>query len=494
MKKISYIVMGLGMLLLSACQPDSFRKVYPNEVPTLTAQLQETEVLMGTDSLTIDVAIHSEKCPLSTLTVQVIVGEAEYAHQIEKVVLRTKDYAYQERLRVAVPFAANMPDNSAVNVRLTAESVEGDKAMQQLGGCVARRPQIATMYMMPPTINYKVLGKGIEMEKTGEYTFAKSGLNLPKTFKCLMATVGTRFGRVDYSKPVFGMVDGEIKLLPPAVIELIQANPDTAMAFAITLEYDQFESLTAVEFDALAFTFNVEGRVVTPVESLNVMTDLEEEPAYISSSSVRKKYLGAKVYFDKDSEVEIIGVNDLSKAYNLDWMEYLGGNKVKFLGDKAMYYVSYDMTNDYLIVEPLYDVTKPDVMYLCGVGMAQPHQNANAATSGWGFDSPEQNFVGRQIAPQIYQFTVYMKNDAEDSSHPGFGAVNFKFFHQHGWGGEENAVDGGYVQDCCAGMTIVSSTEEGNVGNWWATADPFEGVYRITLDMNTATTKYERVR
>ena len=460
----------------------------------MTASMQEKEVLMGTDSVTIDVEISSKECPLSQLTVQVIVGEAEYAHEIEKKVLRTEGKSYKNTLRVAVPFTSNMPDKSNVVVRLTAESVEGDKAQQQLSGCVANRPEIPTLYLMPPTVSYTVLGKGMQLDKTGEYTFGKTGLTLPKSFKCLLATVGTKFGRVDYSKPVFGMVNGQLQLLGPSIVEEIKEDADAANKYAIELVYDQYESLTALTFDALAFEFQVEGKVVTPVEKLDVMADLEEEPSYIASSSVRKNYRGAKVFFDKDSEVEISGVTDLSKAVNYDWMEYLGGNKIKFLGEKAMYYVSYDFTNDYLIVEPLYDVAKPEVMYLCGVGMAQPHQNAAAATSGWGFDSPEQNFVGRQVAPNVYQFTVYMKNEKENEEHPGFGDVNFKFFHQHGWGGEESAVN--YKQVCPAGMVIYSSEEESNVGNWWSSADPFEGVYKITLDMNATgmTTTYEKVR
>jgi len=154
-----------------------------------------------------------------------------------------------------------------------------------------------------------------------------------------------------------------------------------------------------------------------------------------------------------------------------------------------MYYLSYKVAEDYLVVEPLYESVAPDVMYLCGVGMGQPSWDPNA-TSGWGFDSPNQNFVGRLIAPKTYQFTVYMKNDTENTDHPGFGNVNFKFFHQHGWGGEESSLN--YTQ---SGLNIVSSSEESNVGNWWSSSSPFfEGIYRITLDKNKMETKYEKVR
>ena len=95
----------------------------------------------------------------------------------------------------------------------------------------------------------------------------------------------------------------------------------------------------------------------------------------MSSSSVAKKYRGGKIFLAKDSEVEIIGAKNVADAYNLDYMEYVDGNKVKFLGETAMYYVSYNIADDYLVVEPLYELEAPEVMYLCGVGMGQPSHN-----------------------------------------------------------------------------------------------------------------------
>ena len=312
--------------------------------------------------------------------------------------------------------------------------------------------------------------------------FVAYDLKYPKSIQCLLAVTGTKFGRVDWNTPVFGMYKDKLTLIT-------REQFDAGEATAIILEDDRYETIDTIIFNPITFEVTIGGTIAMPVTALDVLTDLAEEPAYIASSSARKEYRGAKIFFDKDSEVEITGVTDLSKAYNLDWMEYLGGNKIKFLGDKGMYYLSYKEAEDYLVVEPLYELTEPDVMYLCGVGMGQPSWDPHA-TSGWGFDSPNQNFVGRLVAPKTYQFTVYMLNDAENTDHPGFGAVNFKFFHQHGWGGEETSLD--YSQ---SGLNIVSSNEESNVGNWWSTSDPlFEGVYRVTLNKNTMTTSYEKVR
>ena len=152
-----------------------------------------------------------------------------------------------------------------------------------------------------------------------------------------------------------------------------------------------------------------------------------------------------------------------------------------------MYNTYYHLAGDYVVIEPLADLVYPDAMWLCGVGMGQPTATPEV-TSGWGFDSPNQSFAARTIAPKIYQFTVYMKN-TPDAEHTGFGTVNFKFFHQHGWGGEEASTN--YT---ISGLNVIASTEESNVGNWWASDEEFEGIYRITLNLNNMTNTYEKIK
>jgi len=477
MKKCLYIV--LVMLLVAACQPEHYRTVYPAGQPEMTATMLTQSVLYGTDSVTFDVEINEKKTPLSQLQVKVMVGLQVIATDL----LRTNDYHYTARLTYAIPFGPNMPEGEEIKIYLTATNIEGTATNVILTGCTGKRPAMETMFIMPPTIYYTAIGKGKQMTYDEEQgVFVAYNLKYPKSIQCLLAVTGTKFGRVDWNTPVFGMCNDKLTLITKEQFDAEEAS-------AIILEDDNFETIDTIIFNPITFEVRIGGTIAMPVTAVDVQTDLAEEPAYISSSSARKEYRGAKIFFDKNSEVEITGVADLSKAYNLDWMEYLGGNKIKFLGDKGMYYLSYKVAEDYLVVEPLYELTEPDVMYLCGVGMGQPSWDPHA-TSGWGFDSPNQNFVGRLVAPKTYQFTVYMLNDAENADHPGFGAVNFKFFHQHGWGGEETSLD--YSQN---GLNIVSSNEESNVGNWWSTSDPlFEGVYRVTLNKNTMTTTYEKVR
>ena len=476
MKRLVYLI--FAVFVFAGCQPERYRTVYPAGEPQLTATMLTPSVLYGTDSVAFSVEISEKETPLSQLQVKVMVGLRVVATEL----LRTPDFHYSAQLKYAVPFGPNMLEGDDVKVYLTATNIEGTATNLILTGCVGHRPPMETMFVMPPTIQYAALGKGKQMTyDAAQEAFVAYDLKYPKSIQCLLAVTGTKFGRVDWNTPVFGMLNNELTLITKEQFEAEEAQP-------IILEDDNFETIDTIIFNPVTFEVTIGGKIAMPVTALNIETDLAEDPAYISSSSARKAYRGAKIFFDKNSEVEITGVADLSKAYNLDWMEYLGGNKIKFLGEKGQYYVSYKIEEDYLVVEPLYDLVAPDVMYLCGVGLGQPSW-APKATSGWGFDSPNQNLVCRLIAPNTYQVTAYMLNDGENADHPGFGAVNFKFFHQHGWGGEETALD--YTQ---SGLNILSSSEESNVGNWWSSADPlFEGIYRITLDKNKMTTTYEKI-
>lgn len=465
---------GIAMLL-AACQPDNYRKVYPAGNPFVEARLLTPEVQFGQDTIALVVTVSETQTPLSTLRVKVMVG----VNMIASEELRTRDFHYADTLRYAVPFGANMPEGEQVKVYLTATNVEGTATDFILSGCVGHRPAIETLYIMPPTIDYTALGKGKQMTQEDD-RFVAYGLGYPKSMQCLLAVVGTKFGRVDWTHPVFGMLDGKLSLIT-------QAQFESGEATAITIEDDQVESIDTITFNPITFALTYSGKVAQPVTSLDVMNDLAEEPASISSTSVRKLYRGAKVYFAKDSEFTLTGVQNVETACNYDYMEWLGGDKVKWLGETGMYNTYYHLAGDYIVIEPLADVVYPDAMWLCGVGMGQPTA-APELTSGWGFDSPNQNFAARTVAPKTYQFTVYMKN-APDAEHPGFGTVNFKFFHQHGWGGEEASTN--YT---ISGLNIIASTEENNVGNWWASDEEFEGIYRITLNLNNMTNTYEKIK
>lgn len=479
MKKHIYIIFAAVAVLFAACQQKEFRTVFPEETPQVSGELLTSEVLYGTDSVTVRVNVTAKQTPLSTLTLMVTVGEQENTKQVAKEVVRTKDYEYSATHTYFVPFGSGMDDGAPVKVYLTAENVEGVQNTIIVEGCIGHRPAINTLYIMPPTVQYGLIGKGTEMTKQGN-TFVAYDLGYPKKVEFLLAVHGNKFGRIDWTQPVFGVVDNDITLITEEMFE-------NGLASSIQINNDDYSTIDTIIFDATTLTLTYGGKIVTPVTTLNVNTDLLENPDYMSSGAA-KEYRGAKIFFDPELEFDIVGVTDITKAYNLDYMELLDNGKVRFLGDKGQYYVSYKVDEDYIVVEPDYNLQAPEAMWMCGVGMGQPSANPKV-TSGWGWDSPNQCFATRQVQPKVYQCTVYM-NNSEDAEHAGWGTVNFKFFHAHKWDvGEEFGPN--YTM---SGLNIMGSQESSNNGNWWATSAPFEGIYRITLDMNNMTTTYEKIR
>lgn len=480
------IIIFIGLMALTGCQQKQFREVFPEGNVQLQAQMLQESIVFG-DSVSFSVTIDETQTPLSTLQIKIVVGTNVVASEQ----VRTKDYHYANTFTYAVPFGPNMEEGEAIKVLLTATNVEGTHSDLILDKCKGKRPAIETMYIMPPTIDYKLLGKGIKMDSISEYEFAAYDLGLPKSFQFLLATVGTKFGRVDYTKPVFGWDASQtIYPLQAEDIALIAADANAANNYAINLVDDRYQSIDTVVFNTLTFELSYGGKIATPIDALDVQADLEENPAYIASSAARATYRGAKIFFKKDKVFTLTGVSSVADAVNKDWMELVEGNQVRFLGETGMYYVSYKIDQDYLVVEPMYECTQvnDNIFWVCGAGLGQPSANPSI-TSGWGFDSPDQNLVCRMVADGVYQFTAYIDNkDAQEEAHPGFGTVNFRYFNQHGWGDVEIVSTDFELQ-----LPLVASEEESNVGNWWMNSTPLEGIVRFTLDMNKKTTTWEKL-
>ena len=480
MKRI-FQVLFLALIAIgyTACQPDSFREVYPAGDPQMQATMLTEEVNFGSDSITFEVTVTEKETPLSTLAIKVIVG----INVIASEEVRTPGLMYKDTFTYAVPFGPNMPEGEPVKVYLTATNIEGTVKNVILDQCVGHRPAIETMYVMPPTINYKPLGKGKQMTWDGE-KFVAYDLGYPKSIECLLAVVGTKFGRVDWKQPVLGMLNGKLSLVTE---EQFKAGEATS----IQLANDNLESIDTITFNPLTFEIYFSGKVAQPVSALDVTVDLAEVAG--------KTYRHAKIFFDPAIEVTLNGVSNMATAYNLDYMEVVNGNVVKFLGEKGMYEVYYLPEEDYIVVEPLSDAVYPNVMWMTGTGFGLPTADPKISTSSWGFDNLGQYIACRTVAPKVYQFTAYLENGV-NSAFETYGSLNFKFFHQKSWGGEEAGYN--YEQ---IGLPILGVGEEGltkldgttgnEAKNWIAnTQEEFKGIYRITLDQNKFTTTYEEIK
>ncbi|MBR2266175.1 MAG: hypothetical protein IJ882_05830, partial [Paludibacteraceae bacterium] len=173
--------------------------------------------------------------------------------------VRTKDFHYEGELTYAVPFGPNMPEGEEVKVYLTASNIEGTETNYILGGCFGKRPPMPTMYIMPPTVQYGLIGKGRQMVWDEELEeFVAYDLKYPKSIQCMLAVVGTRFGRINWDYPVFGMLDNTLQLVTKEQFEADEASP-------IILEDDNFETLDTIRFNPITFEITIVGKIAMPV-------------------------------------------------------------------------------------------------------------------------------------------------------------------------------------------------------------------------------------
>ena len=106
MKRIFQILfLALIAIGYTACQPDSFREVFPKGDPQMEANMLTKEVNFGSDSISFEVTITEKETPLSTLAIKVIVGMNVIASED----VRTPDLMFKKIFTYAVPFGPNMP-------------------------------------------------------------------------------------------------------------------------------------------------------------------------------------------------------------------------------------------------------------------------------------------------------------------------------------------------------------------------------------------------
>ena len=250
MKRI-FQVLFLALIAIgyTSCQPDSFREVFPEGKPVVEAKLLSESVLnYGEDSITFSVKITETETPLSTLSIKVIVGINVIANEE----IRTPDYQYTNTFTYAVPFGPNMPEGEPIKVYMTATNVEGTTTDVILNQCTGHRPLIETLYVMPPKPSTKDRGKQMKFE---DNQFVLYDLGYPKTYECLLAVVGTKFGRVDWNYPVFGMLNGSISLITEEQLESGEAS-------TILLSNDEIASIDTIQFNPLTFELFFSGAKV----------------------------------------------------------------------------------------------------------------------------------------------------------------------------------------------------------------------------------------
>lgn len=455
----SLLLISLSLTVWS-CTNEDVVVHYPASTPKIdTAIVAETQITYG-DSIHVKVAVSDKVEPLSTLLLKVVVSN----EVISTETIRTKGNAASIEREIAVPFGPNRPDNEPVKVYLTLTNVEGFTRDSIISTTIAKRPVGLDVFYLVPDFGQGATVK-LTLTDPAKLIYTVAGLQLKNSFSYKIATKIDKFKRIDWSGYVFGKVENGIGL--------ISSTGESLTSTDATLV-----GISEFTFDALMFTTKVAGKLLEPAKTLDIDIDL---PALTMGGN---DFKGGNIYFGENVEVTFTGITDLANNLSPDYFQVTGTNTAKFLGKTGLYKAYYLISAGYLYIEPQPEATYPDVLWICGVGFGRP-QSPYATTASWNWNSPLDYAPCRQVSPGVYQVTVYLKNEATTAE---IGSLNFKFFDYRGWDhGEELSTS------FTVSAPLAASSSAGNVGNTTGlSSNPFEGVYRITLNKNDNTIKAEK--
>lgn len=449
---IKVLLIALATFSLTTCKKENLLVTYPESYPKIDqAHVVESTITYG-DSITLNVSVSDKVAPLSTLEIQVVVNN----EVIKTESARTKGNSASIVKKYHVPFVANRPDNAEVKIYLSSINVEGYQSDTILNTTKAKRPEIKELWVVP------IKGTSYKLELTDSVNliYHSSGMDYGTTVSYFLATKINKFKKVDWSGLVFGKVGEGIGLV-------------SQIADSLTTVDGTLTGISEMTFDALKFEVRVSGKLLEPITTLDINTDLK--PVVMDG----KNFLASNVYLGKDVEVTFTGLTDMPNSIAPDFFEVTGTNKAKFLGNTGLYKAYYYSDANYLYIDPQPTAHYPDVMWMDGTGFGRP-SSPYVTTASWNWNSPFDYAPCNQIAPGIYQVTVYGKNTDNGS---GWGTFDFKFFHQRGWFNSEGKNEEIDASKC----TIISSSPfvaRASDGNVNGTTTAFEGVFRITVDVN----------
>ena len=431
--------------------------VYPISKPTFDkAEVTQTLINFG-DPIDLHVTVSDPVTPILAVKVNVLIN-----NQIvitENVNASGNKFSFDRNYRI--PFVKQAKGNTDIVISLTSTNLEGYSKDTVFSSTKANRLPMPDLYLVPDLITEKTIQ--LTLEDADSLIYSANGFTYTNTFDYKLATKINTFKRIDWTGMVFGKVGDGIGLIDQSG-ESIHVTDDALL------------DISSFTFDAMNLTVKVSGKKPEAVNKLDINTDLT---ALVMSSV---NFRGGSVYFGENVEVTFSGITtDLAKSLSPDYFEITGTNTAKFIGKSGLYKAYFLTTSDYLFIEPLPDAISPDVLWICGTGFGRP-QSPYTCTSSWNWNSPLDYTPCRMVSQGVYQVTIYCRND---QSFDETGTLNFKFFHQRGWGninGEELATN------YSISLPFSSSNVAPNNGDVVGLSSlPFDGVYQITLNQNDMT-------
>ncbi|MEA4937940.1 MAG: DUF5016 domain-containing protein [Paludibacter sp.] len=480
--KIKKSIFGmLAILFLMSCQQDELRVRFPASMPVFDSIAVAEDAIMYGDSISLSLGVSDPLTPLSTLEIKVVVND----EIITSETIRTKGSSATYAKRYRVPFVAHMPDGAEVEVHVSSINIEGTKKDTVIFNTIASRPSIPTIYLVSTTSTAE-----LKLIDAPNHIYEATGLTFGNEVSFRLVTKVDRFKKADWKNPdniAFGWVNGGLGLVYP-IFE--GTNVKSVTGELITLSDATLVGFNKFTLDLFNFTVKGDGDKLVPATSMDVSAFATVELSSTSHLNVATKenWKKGQMYLGKGTVMTITGMTDLANSLTPDFFNVKSATTAEFLGETGIYTVYYLPGLNYLWVEQP-NAVYPDVLWLCGVGFG-PHKTPNQKYSSWNWNTPLEYKFCRKVSPGVYEAVIYVEHVIDASiAEPWRKTFNIKFYHQRGWGGEEDART--YTMP----NTLLYAPTESDKGNYAGTAElaTVPGVYRFTINTTTKTSTFVKI-
>lgn len=427
------IQLGLLLLLfvaLGACEKEA--NVAPGS-PTMQVNTSY-EAAYFADSLSFDVDVSDSGVALSTLKVFVYYGDAV----VSEKVIRTKEYGnYQGK--IFIPYYAHIPDGTA-----TLKFV-----LQNVNQTI--REEVVELPLQRPDYPYLTLvaddGTRYQMNKKSDYHYEVEEHFPMKLRAYIEAPAYGENGNV----LTFGYEGGDIKEGITSFISFSYLNEGVYPVNFNTLNYEAGPFMS----------YSINGTDLMMIDDDLYQIDLS---------------------LSKDQAIVIDGITDIDTWWiDSDYFRE-SGDQLLFDAINGSYRITADFVRKYFIVEALHAgqlaTLNPDgtgAVWIIGEGIGKPNLSNQV---GW---TTEKALCMAPIGDKKYRVTVVA------GEHINTDNINFKFFHQKGWGGEF----GGSSLSTDSDMIFVGNgsngRDSGNLGIVTGQQLETGATYVLTVDVSSGT-------
>ncbi|RKD90938.1 DUF5125 domain-containing protein [Mangrovibacterium diazotrophicum] len=433
MKNFKYLIlMFMGLVAFNACTDDEVSEIQQSGNPVLTVDDQFADVHFG-DVVPFTVSV-SDELSLSTLAAILYFGEEE----VERTTIRTKeDGEYSGTIEV--PFSKDIPDGTAtLEFVLTNTTL---KQATQTFDVPITRAQYPYLILVTADASYPMLPTGEANEYAATAAFPST--DLPAYIKTpVLDDKGTEI--------VFGWESGAVTEGITTEIPFVSPVGGT---YSVTFNILTYEA-------APFFEILVDGVNMEMVDKENYQIDVDLTQGQI---------------------LTIDGLDDIADWWiDADYLTKQEDGVYTFVPITGKYRISANLKLKYFRVEVLDGSSVASLnsdgtgaIWVIGDNVGKPSLTDNVV--GWNTDNA---LCMAPIADQKYQLTVVGGQNISTD------AINFKFFHQKGWGGEFGSTTISTSSDLVFVGDGTNGRDSGNLGLVSGVTLETGATYVFTVDVS----------